>query len=267
MKKVRIFTLREKKRAGEKIAAITAHDAPSASLAETAGLDLILVGDSLGMTALGFPTTIHVTLEMTIHHCAAVGRGASLPFLVGDMPFMTYKVSAEQALTNAARIVQEGGMEAVKIEGGAEMAPTVGRLVQAGLPVMAHVGLTPQSYHAQGGYRVQGRGEEAADRLMADAKALEEAGAFCLVLELIPASVATRVTQALSIPTIGIGAGSGCDGQILVQSDVLGLSGRKPLKMVRQYANLHKDCVQALENYAREVRESKFPGPENVPEE
>ena len=265
MKKVRVTTLRKKKSAGEKIAMVTAHDALTASVAQAAGLEVILVGDSLGMTALGFSTTLTVTLDMMVHHCAAVARGASTPLLVGDMPFMSYKISPEQAMANAARLIQDGGMEAVKLEGGAEIAPTIKRLVQAGIPVMAHIGLLPQSFHAQGGFRIQGREKGDADRLLADARALDEAGAFSLVLELIPPPIAAEISKAVSAPTIGIGSGAQCDGQVLVQADILGMTDRKPFKFVRRYADLYATSVKAMEAFAAEVRDGKFPGPENVP--
>ncbi len=264
MKKVRVSTLREKKESGEKIVAVTAHDALTASAIQAAGADVILVGDSLGMTALGFPSTLNVTLDMMLHHCSAVARGASLPLLIGDMPFMTYKVTPEQALTNAGRMIQEGGMEAVKIEGGSEMTPVIEKLSEAGLPIMAHIGLLPQSVHAQGGFRVQGRKRKDADRLVRDAKAVQQAGAFCVVLEGMPSAIARRITESLRIPTIGIGAGKGCDGQILVVSDLLGMSGKRLPKFAKNYANLFDASVKALESYGIEVRAGKFPGPEHV---
>ena len=265
MKKVRVRTLLRKKRDAEKIVMVTAHDAITAAYAEAAEVDVILVGDSLGMTALGFKTTINVTLEMMLHHAAAVARGASLPLLVGDLPFMSYKISEEQALRNAARMIQESGVEAVKIEGGAEMEPIIRRLVGAGLPVMAHIGLLPQSVHAQGGFRTQGRGEEAAERIINDARVLDEAGVFALVLEMIPPEIAAEITRTVSTPTIGIGAGPDCDGQVLVQSDILGMTDRKPFKFARRYAELFDCSTQALKRYASDVREGKFPGPENLP--
>lgn len=263
-KKVRVSTLRQMKSAGRKIAIATAHDAPSAALVEAAGLDVILVGDSLAMTALGFATTIPVTLDMMIHHCAAVARGATIPLLVGDMPFMSYKISADQALVNAGRMIQEGGMEAVKIEGGAEMAPTTERLVQAGIPVMGHIGLMPQSFHAQGGFRVQGRGEGDLERLLNDARSLDQAGAFLIVLEAMPPSIAKAITSAVATPTIGIGAGKDCDGQVLVFTDVLGLTQGKLPKFARKYADLHSEAVKALQSFADEIRKGEFPGPENA---
>jgi 3-methyl-2-oxobutanoate hydroxymethyltransferase len=264
MKKIRVTHLREHKSKGEKFVIVTAHDALSARIVEEAGIEAILVGDSLGMTSLGFASTLPVTLDMMLHHAAAVSRGASLPLLIGDLPFLTYKVSPEQALTNAGRMIQEAGMEAVKIEGGAEMAPVVARLVDAGIPVISHIGLMPQSMHAQGGYRVQGRDEEDAERLVADARALSDAGAFAVVLEGMPSGIARTITEAVPIPTVGIGAGPHCDAQIIVFADVLGLSSSKPPKFVRPYAQLHELAADALRAFARETGEGKFPYPENT---
>lgn len=264
MKKIRVSHLREHKRRGEKFAVVTAHDALSARIVEAAEIEAILVGDSLGMTALGYSSTIPVTLDMMIHHAAAVSRGASLPLLIGDLPFLTYKISAEQALLNAGRMIQEGGMEAVKIEGGEEMAPMVARLVDAGIPVISHIGLMPQSIHAQGGYRVQGRDEEDAKRLVGDARALSDAGAFAVVLEGMPSGIARTITEAVPIPTVGIGAGPHCDAQVLVFSDLLGLAPAKPPKFVRQYAQLHQLASDAIRTFSRETVEGKFPGPENT---
>jgi 3-methyl-2-oxobutanoate hydroxymethyltransferase len=262
--KVRITTLRSMKEAGKKIAMVTAYDAITGRWADQAGVEVVLVGDSLGNNVLGFPTTIEVTLEMMIHHCAAVARGVTRALRVGDMPFMSYKISPEQAMANCARLIQEGAMEAVKLEGGAEIVPMVERLVRAGVPVMGHVGLLPQSYHAQGGYRIQGRDEAAAQRLLGDAHRLEEAGVFSIVLEGIPSSLAAQVTRELKIPTIGIGAGRECDGQVLVMADLLGVSGRPLPKLARAYANFHEEATQAIRRYADDVREGNFPGPENT---
>lgn len=264
MKKVRISHLRDFKDRGERFTIVTAYDALSARLVESAEIEAILVGDSLGTTSLGYASTIPVTLDMMLHHAASVARAASLPLLIGDMPFLTYKISPEQALTNAGRMIQEGGMEAVKIEGGVEMAPIVGRIVDAGIPVMGHIGLLPQSIHAQGGYRIQGRAEEDARRLVADARALSDAGAFAVVLEGMPSGIAREITKSIPIPTVGIGAGPHCDAQIIVFSDVLGLSPDKPPKFVRQYARLHEVAVEGLRAFARDSREGKFPYPENV---
>jgi 3-methyl-2-oxobutanoate hydroxymethyltransferase len=262
--KVRVTTLRQLKDAGKKISMVTAYDAITGHWADVAGIDVILVGDSLGNTALGYPTTIEVTMEMMIHHCAAVARGVHGAFRVGDMPFMAYKVSPEQALANCGRMIQEGSMEAVKMEGGEYLVPTVERLVQAGIPVMGHVGLLPQSFHAQGGNRIQGRDELEAARLLRDAKLLEEAGAFMVVLEGIPGSLAARITGELKIPTIGIGAGLDCDGQVLVLADLLGMSDRSLPKLARSYAHLFETATQAIRLYAEDVRQGRFPKPENI---
>lgn len=221
--KCSVCHLKKMKREGRKIVMITAYDAPTAKLAEECGADVILVGDSLGMAMLGYENTIPVTTEQMLHHCAAVRRGAKKSFVVGDMPFMSYQISEEQAMANAARYLQESMADGVKLEGGVSMAPTVKRLVQAGVPVMGHIGLLPQNVKTAGGYRVFGRKEDEASQLMADAKALEEAGAFCIVLECVPAELAKRITSSISIPAIGIGAGPECDGQVQVVNDILGL--------------------------------------------
>lgn len=262
--KVRVTTLHAMKEQGRKITMVTAYDAITARWAEAAGVDVVLVGDSLGNTALGLPSTVEVTLEMMLHHCAAVSRGIQRVLQIGDMPFMTYKISPEQAMANCGRMIQEGHMEAVKIEGGVEVAPMIERMVQAGIPVMGHIGLLPQSYHAQGGYRVQGRDEANAARLMADARALEEAGAFSMVLEGIPASLAARITSEISIPTIGIGAGKDTDGQVLVLSDLLGMSDGPTPKLAKKYANIYNEATEALRQYIGDVREGAFPSAENI---
>lgn len=262
--KVRVTSLHQMKKAGKKITMITAYDAITGHWADAAGIDVVLVGDSLGNTALGLPTTIEVTLEGMIHHCAAVARGVRRALRVGDMPFMTYKVSIEQAMANCGRLVQEGAMEAVKMEGGETLAPTVERLVQAGIPVMGHVGLLPQSYHAQGGHRIQGRDEANAARIERDAKALEEAGAFAVVLEGIPGALAGRISAELTVPTIGIGAGVDCDGQVLVMADLLRMTEHPLPKLARGYANFYEEATGAIRRYAEEVREGHFPGAENT---
>lgn len=260
---VTIQTLRLMKREQRPIAMVTAYDAITASWAEAAGIDAILVGDSLTNTALGQPDTIGATLDIMINHCAAVARGAGRALLIGDMPFMTYKISPEQAMASAARMMQEGRMKAVKLEGGQEVAATVARLVDAGIPVLGHIGLLPQSYHAMGGYRLQGRGETEAKRLMNDAIALEEAGAFGIVLEKMPVALAEEISKHLAIPTIGIGAGPRCDGQVLVIADLLGMGERSPIKFVKPYANLREAATGALRQYAEEVRGRAFPDPEH----
>lgn len=251
------------KREQRRIAIATAYDAITAAWVEAAGIDAILVGDSLNNTALGQPDTIGATLDVMIHHCAAVSRASGRALTIGDMPFMTYKISPEQAMASAGRMMQEGRMKAVKVEGGREIAPTVERLVSAGIPVLGHIGLVPQSYHALGGYRLQGRGESDAKRLMNDAIALEDAGAFGIVLEKMPAPLAEEISKHLAIPTIGIGAGAACDGQVLVLADLLGMTDVPPFKFVKAYGNLRSAATDALKQYADDVRGGVFPGPEH----
>jgi 3-methyl-2-oxobutanoate hydroxymethyltransferase len=232
-----------------------------ARLADAAGIPLLLVGDSLGTTVLGYDTTIPVTLDDVIYHTRAVVRGSTHALVIADMPFMSYQVGASDALRNAGRLLQEGGAQAVKIEGGAPVAETVRRLVEVGIPVQGHLGLTPQSVHALGGYRLQGRDEAAARRLVDDARALEQAGVFSLVLELIPAPLARTITGELVVPTIGIGAGPFCDGQVQVIHDLLGMNPEFQARHVRRYATLAETIRQALEAYVRDVRDGGFPGP------
>lgn len=254
-----LLRLREK---GEPIVALTAYDALMAALADEAGAQLILVGDSLGMTVLGYATTIPVTLEQSLHHTAAVVRGTRRAMVIGDMPFMTYQISPEDALRNAARYLQEAGADGVKLEGGQTMAPTVARLVSAGVPVLGHIGLLPQRVAATGGYRIQGRSAAEAKALAADARALEDAGAFAVVLEGMPAALAKRITGRLRIPTIGIGAGPGCSGQIQVIYDILGMFEKFVPKHTKPYANLAVEVRRALAAYGADVTAGKFPGPE-----
>lgn len=259
MAKVTVATLREKKKRDEKITMVTAYDYPSARLVEEVGLDSILVGDSLGMAVLGYETTLPVTMDEMIYHTRAVVRGAPHTFVVGDMPFLSYHRSLEETITNAGRFLQEGGAQAVKLEGGREQCEKIRALVEIGIPVLGHIGLTPQSVHQLGGFKVQGKGAKQAQKILDDAQALEEAGAFALVLECVPAPLATLITQSVSIPTIGIGAGAGCDGQVLVWHDLLGLSlGHMP-RFVKQYADLRGQIVKALEEYKNDVITSRFP--------
>jgi 3-methyl-2-oxobutanoate hydroxymethyltransferase len=243
---------------GTKISVLTAYDATMARLLDHAGIDVILVGDSVGMVVLGFENTISVTLDMIIHHAQAVTRGASRALVVADMPFLTYQVSADEAIRNAGRLIQEGGVTAVKVEGGQPILEVVRRLTSYGIPVMGHLGLTPQSIHTLG-LRQQARDEESAARLFADARALEEAGVFAMVLEHIPADLAGKVTSSVSVPTIGIGAGADCDGQVLVSHDIFGLYEPAP-PFVRQYAHLAEVIVNATKSYVEDVRSGKFPG-------
>ncbi len=256
--KIRTRHLAEMKSRGEKIVMITAYDYPTARLADQAGVDVILVGDSVGSVVLGLRNTIGVTLDDMIHHSAAVVRGVERALVVADMPFMTYKIAMEQTLANAARLMQEGSVEAVKLEGGEEIAPTAARLVAAGIPVMGHIGLTPQSLHQLGGYRVQGRSETQVARLVANARALADAGVFAIVVELVPSAVGRKVTREVSVPTIGIGAGPHCDGQVLVLHDLLGL-GTMPKRFVKTYARLDRVIADAVRRYAADVRAGRFP--------
>jgi len=259
--KVTTREIRAMKRRGERIAMLTAYDYPTARLLDSIGVPMILVGDSLGTTVLGYETTIPVTVDDVIHHTRAVVRGASHALIVADLPFMSYHVSQEEALRNAARLIQQGGAQAVKLEGGAIVADTVRRLVDCGIPVQGHLGLTPQSVHQLGGHRLQGRGEGAAQRLLEDARCLEQAGVFSLVLEVIPAPLARTVTQSLSIPTIGIGAGPFCDGQVQVIYDLLGVDPDYKPRHVRRYADLAGIIRGAVTSYVEDVRAGAFPGP------
>ena len=257
--KITVRTLRNRKDNGIKIAALTAYDAPTAKLAEKCGVDLILVGDSLGMAVLGYKNTVPVTIEQSLHHCAAVVRGTENALVVGDMPFMTYQSDIASALKNAARYLQEAGTDAIKLEGGIKMAPTVERMVSAGVPVLGHIGLLPQGVLTSGGYRIAGKTEEEAERLVKDAEALENAGAFAVVLEGIPAEVSKVITESVSIPTIGIGAGPHCDGQIQVVNDILGLFTTFVPKHAKRYADLASIIQNAFTSYTEEVRNSQFP--------
>jgi 3-methyl-2-oxobutanoate hydroxymethyltransferase len=258
-KKVRVPDLALMKKRGERIVMLTAYDATMARLFDRAGVDILLVGDSLGHVILGLDTTIEVTLEAVIHHARAVTRGASRALVVADMPFLTYQVTAEQAMRNAARLFQEGLAAAIKLEGGRALADTVRRLTAAGLPVMGHLGLTPQHLHRLGGMRQQARDEQTLQELMLDAQALEDAGAFAVVLEAIPDAAAEAVTARLHIPTIGIGAGPHCDGQVLVSYDLLGLFDTFVPPFVKQYAHLGDEVVQAARTYADQVRQRVYP--------
>lgn len=258
-KKVTTLTFRQKKERGEPITMLTAYDYPTALAMDQAGVDSILVGDSLGMVVLGYENTLPVTMEEMLHHARAVSRGAKGALLVGDMPFMSYQVSVEDALRNAGRFLQQGGMDAVKLEGGRERVEAIRAIVGAGIPVMGHLGLTPQSIHQLGGFRAQGKTASAARRLLDDALLLEEAGCFSLVLESVPARLAEFISQRISIPTIGIGAGAGTDGQVLVTHDLLGLFDRFTPKFVKKYANLHAEMQKAFTAYIADVQEKQFP--------
>lgn len=263
-KKVTTLALRQKKARGEPITMLTAYDFATAQAVDRAGLDTILVGDSLGMVVLGYETTLPVTMDEMLHHCRAVARGAAIPLLIGDMPFLSYQVSTEEAVRNAGRFLKEGGMDAVKLEGGRERRQAVEAIVGAGVPVMGHLGLTPQSVHQLGGFRPQARDASAAVRLLEDALILQEAGCFALVLESIPGRLAEHVSRRLEIPTIGIGAGLGCDGQVLVTHDLLGLFDRFTPRFVKRYAQLHAVMASAFTAYKADVEARSFPGPEHT---
>lgn len=259
---IRDFALRKAK--GEKLVVVTAYDAMFGRLVDEAGVDAVLVGDSLGNVVAGFDSTLPVTLHQMIYHGSMVRRGVSRALLIVDMPFLTYQTGADRAIWNCGRVLQRTGCNAVKMEGGGpEMADVVRRVVTAGIPVMGHIGFTPQSVNALGGYVVQGRAEEDAARLLDEARQLEQAGAFSIVLELVPAAVAAKVTQAVSIPTIGIGAGAGCDGQVLVLHDLLGLNDGFAPKFLRRYANLADDVRSAVSGFARDVRAGDYPAAEH----
>ena len=261
MKRVRVPDLKLKKERGEKIAVLTAYDSAMARIMDQAGIDILLVGDSLGMVVLGHETTLPVTLDAMVHHTAAVCRGARRALVVADMPFMTFQLSVEETVRNAGRLVKEAGAAAVKFEGGRPYLDAVRRLVDVGIPVMGHLGLLPQSVHQLGGFRQQARREEDAEKLLQDARALEAAGAFAVVLESIPPEVAGAVTAELAIPTIGIGAGPHCDGQVLVCYDMLGLSQGDVPPFVVKYAELGESIRKAVEQYAGDVRAGRFPAP------
>lgn len=263
-KKITTLSLRQKKERGEPISMLTAYDYPSALAVDQAGIDAILVGDSLAMVVLGYENTLSVTMDDMLHHSRAVARGAKFALLIGDMPFMSYQVSVEEAVRNAGRFLQEGGMDAIKLEGGAERVPAVQAIVRAGIPVMGHLGLTPQSVNQLGGFRPQAKNAVAARKLLADALALEAAGCFSIVLESVPARLGEYVSQRLNVPTIGIGAGVGCDGQVLVIHDMLGFFDRFTPKFVKKYANLHTDMQRALGAYIDDVETRRFPSQEHT---
>ncbi len=268
--KITTLAFRQKKERGEPIAVLTGYDYPTSMALDQAGIDAILVGDSLGMVVLGYDNTLPITMDEMLHHCRAVARGTRTALLIGDMPFMSYQISTEEAIRNAGRFLQQGGMEAVKLEGGRERLDTIHAILGAGIPVMGHLGLTPQSVNLLGGFRPQGRTAVTAKRLLEDALILEQAGCFSLVLESVPARLAQLISKQLTIPTIGIGAGAGCDGQILVTHDLLGLFDRFTPKFVRKYANLHTDMKNAFAAYIADVKCHSFPAKEHtieMPEE
>jgi 3-methyl-2-oxobutanoate hydroxymethyltransferase len=258
-----VHDLKERKAKGERIVALTCYDVLFARLLDESGVDVLLVGDSVNQVLAGAETTLSATLDQMIYHTKSVRRGTERALVICDMPFLTYQVSREEAIRNCGRVLAETGCHGVKIEGGQPIAETTRALVDAGIPVMGHLGLTPQSVHALGGYRVQGRDDASAERLRQDAKALEEAGAFAIVLELIPGPLASQITKSITVPTIGIGAGPACDGQVLVLHDLLGLNDRFNAKFVKRYATLAQDVREAVELFAAEVREGRYPGPEH----
>ncbi len=263
MKRFNTSDFSAKKQAGQRITMLTAYDYATARTMDEAGIDSILVGDSLGNVVLGYETTIPVTLDDMLHHTKAVARGARHALVIGDMPFLTYHTGAADALRNAGRFLQEAGAQAVKLEGGKERAEVVRTLVEAGIPVVGHLGLTPQSVLQLGGFKVQGKTEEAANKLIEDALALQDAGVFAIVLELIPAPLAETVTGKLKVPTIGIGAGLGCDGQVLVSHDLLGINGTKVPKFVKQYCNFQEQMLEAFRAFKHDVEQGAFPAREH----
>jgi 3-methyl-2-oxobutanoate hydroxymethyltransferase len=263
-KKTSILALHEKKTQRDPITMVTAYDYPSALAADRAGIDSILVGDSLGMVVLGYDSTVPVTMDEMLHHCRAVRRGAQYAYLIGDMPFMSYQADRAEAVRNAGRFLKEAGMDAVKLEGGTAMAETVRAISDSGITVIGHIGLTPQSSAKLGGYRVQGRTAADAQRLLEDAEALQEAGAAMIVLEMVPDRVAEAISLRLRVPTIGIGAGGGCDGQVLVLHDLLGLFDRFTPRFAKRYAELFADMEHALVAYREDVAASRFPAAEHV---
>jgi len=261
--KVTTTKLLQLKQKGEKIAAVTCYDWTFARIVEEAKADVVLVGDSLGMVMLGYENTLPVTVDEVLHHTKAVKRALTRPLLVADMPYLSYEVDAKEAVRNAGRLVKEGGAEAVKVEGGIEVAPVIKELVKTNIPVMGHLGLTPQAIHRLGGYKVQGRLPKDAEKMLTDAKVLEGAGVFAIVLEAVPSELAREITRKVSVPTIGIGAGPHTDGQILVLHDLLGLYGDSSPRFVKRYAELRKESLKALQAYCREVRETSFPRAEH----
>ena len=262
--KVTISYLNQKKEKGEKITMVTAYDFPTACMLDEVGIDTILVGDSLGMVVLGYESTLPVTMDEMIHHCKAVARGVKRGFIIGDMPFMSYQVSVEKAIENAGRFIKEGCCDAVKLEGGSEVAHIVRAIVEMGIPVCAHIGLTPQRATMLSGYRVQGRDVETAKSLIRSAKDLEKAGAFMIVMECVPDVLASIITKEVNIPTIGIGAGKDCDGQVLVYHDIVGLFEKFVPKFVKQYKNLAPEIKDALRKFKKEVESGIFPAPEHA---
>jgi len=268
--KVTIMDVQQAKEENRKLTMVTAYDYPFGLLADEAGIDIVLVGDSLGMVVMGLAGTVEVNMEHMIHHIRAVTRGCKNPFIVGDMPFMSYNTSIREAIINAGRLLKEGGCESIKLEGGVDFAPTVEAIVKAGIPVQGHIGLTPQTASALGGFKMQGRDAAAAKQIIDDAKALEDAGVFSMILEAVPAPLGKLVAEAVKVPVIGIGAGPDVDGQVLVTHDMIGLFDKFVPKFVKQYTNIRKIILDALSEYKQEVLDVEFPAPEHsfkMPEE
>ena len=261
-KKVTVLDFQRKKDAGQKIHMLTAYDFLMAKIIDKSGIDAVLVGDSVGMVVLGYDSTIPVTVEEIIHHAKAVRRGITRAFFIGDMPFLSYQSSDEDAIRNAGRIVKEGGCEAVKVEGGAEMCSRITAIIEAGIPVLGHIGLTPQSVNKLGGYKVQGKDPDTAKKLLEDAVLLEKAGCFAIVLECVPGELAAKITAKIEIPTIGIGAGAECDGQVLVTNDMIGFFDKPVPKFVKTYAETYKIISEAVSNFKNETESGVFPGEE-----
>jgi len=262
-KKVTILDVQQAKEKGRKLVMCTAYDYPFALMADEAGMDMVLVGDSLGMVVMGLDGTVEVTMEHMIHHIKAVVRGCKGPLVIGDMPFMSYNTSVREAIQNAGRLMKEGGCEAIKLEGGVDFAPTIQAIVKAGIPVQGHIGLTPQTASALGGFKMQGRDAEAAKQIVEDARALEEAGAFSMILEAVPAPLGQLVSEAVKVPVIGIGAGPNVDGQVLVTYDMIGLFDKFVPKFVKQYTQTRKTILKAFKEYREDVLAVNFPGPEH----
>ncbi len=259
MPKITILDIYKKKAEGRKITMLTAYDYPTAQIVDQAGIDMILVGDSLGNVVQGVANTLPVTMDEMIYHTKMVSRAAQSSMVIGDMPFLSYQTHKAEAIRNAGRFLKEAGAEAIKLEGGSPMAETIRAIVDAGIPVVAHIGLTPQYVHMLGGFKVQGKDEAAREKILADARAVQDAGAFCVVIEAVPVSLAADIQKVLHIPSIGIGAGPGCDGQVLVIHDLLGLFERFTPKFVKRYANLREQAVQAVKEYKQDVESGKFP--------
>jgi 3-methyl-2-oxobutanoate hydroxymethyltransferase len=263
MAKITILDLYKKKTEGKKITMLTAYDYPTAQIVDQAGIDVVLVGDSLGMVVQGETSTLPVTMEEMLYHTKIVSRATTQALVVGDLPFLSYQTSREDAIRNSGRFLKEAGAEAVKLEGGSQMADVIHAVVSAGIPVMAHIGLTPQYLHMLGGFKVQGKDEATREKVLADARAVQEAGAFSVVLEAVPASLAKEIREIITIPTIGIGAGPDCDGQVLVLHDLLGLFDRFTPKFVKKYANLRQDALLAVSDFKKDVEDGTFPSDEH----